>query len=84
MIAKHAWVGFSGGRMGVTSEIETLIRTEVAQVMERGDAFISGGALGVDSIALDEALRHDPSASRIRVFLPTSLDFYATLYFKRA
>jgi cell division protein FtsB len=45
---------------------------------------ITGGALGVDYWALDEALKIDTKAERIRVFLPSTLSFYKKHYNKRA
>ncbi len=45
---------------------------------------VSGGALGVDWIATDEAMLRDPSYHQIRVILPTPLETYAAHYFNRA
>ena len=52
--------------------------------MKRGDGIVSGGALNVDFIALDEALEADPKAKRIKIFLPTTLKKYARHYRKHA
>jgi hypothetical protein len=40
--------------------------------------------LGVDHIALDEALKNDPRAERIKIFLPTTLEVYTAHYRKHA
>ena len=45
---------------------------------------VSGGALGVDYCAVDEAMKSDPEAKRIKVFLPTTLSEYARHYRRRA
>lgn len=78
------WIGISGGWRRTNNEIERLVRDTVLNIMKRGDGIVSGGALGVDSIALDEALKHNTSAERIKIFLPTTLELYAAHYRSRA
>ncbi len=78
------WFGISGGWRKVDSAIEGAVRTKVAEIMTAGDGIVSGGALNVDFIALDEALKHDSKAERIKIFLPTSLQKYAEHYRKHA
>ena len=52
--------------------------------IRRGDGIVSGGALGIDFIALDEALKSDPKAERVKIFLPTTLEKYSEHYRKHA
>jgi hypothetical protein len=52
--------------------------------MRSGNGIVSGGALNVDYIALDEALQYDPTAERIRIFIPTTLEVYCRHYRKHA
>ncbi|MDD5099020.1 MAG: hypothetical protein PHP35_01645 [Candidatus Colwellbacteria bacterium] len=78
------WIGISGGWRKVNSEIEEKVRENVKGIVLRGDGIVSGGALNVDYIALDEALKHNPEADRIKIFLPTTLDKYAEHYRKHA
>ncbi len=78
------WIGISGGWRKTNKKIEKAVRDTVREIMLRGDGIISGGALGVDFIALNEALKNNPSADRIKIFLPTSLEIYAVHYRKRA
>jgi len=78
------WIGISGGWRKTNSEIENLVRQTVREIILRGDGIVSGGALGVDSFALDEALKNNPTADQIRIFLPASLKDYAIHYRKRA
>ena len=78
------WIGISGGWRKVNSEIENAVRDSVSEIMECGDGIVSGGALNVDFIALDEALKTDPEAKRIKIFLPTTLEKYAEHYRKHA
>ena len=51
------WIGISGSWRKTNKEIEEKIRNIVCEIMQRGDGIVSGGALGVDYIALDEALK---------------------------
>ncbi len=78
------WIGISGSWRKTTPEIENDIRNTVSEIMKRGEGIISGGALNVDFIALDEALKNDPKAERIKVFIPTTLKKYAEHYRKHA
>lgn len=68
----------------MNNEIEKEIRDTVRKIMSQGDGVVSGGALSVDYIAVDEALKLDPGAKRIKIFLPTTLKIYAVHYRKRA
>ena len=52
--------------------------------MQSGKGIVSGGALNVDYVALNEALKHNPSATRIKIFLPTTLKKYTQHYRKHA
>lgn len=78
------WIGISGSWRKTNKEIEEKVRNIVRKVITRGDGIICGGALGVDSIALDEALKCDPKAERIKVFLPTTLEVYSAHYRRHA
>ncbi|MFA6097832.1 MAG: hypothetical protein WC788_09505 [Candidatus Paceibacterota bacterium] len=78
------WFGISGSWRKTNREIEEKVRLIVREIMTRGDGIVSGGALGVDSIALDEALKVDPGAQRIRIYLPTMLKAYAAHYQRHA
>lgn len=78
------WVGISGGWRKVNSEIENAVRATVSEIMKEGNGIVSGGALNVDYIALDEALKHDSKAERIKIFLPTTLVKYSKHYRKHA
>jgi len=79
---KMKWIGISGGWRKTNQEIENKVRNTVREIMQRGDGIVSGGALGVDSIALDEALKNDLKAERIKIFIPTTLEKYAEHYRK--
>lgn len=78
------WIGISGGWRRVNLEVEQKVREMVRQIIARGDGIVSGGALGVDFIALNEALENSPKADKIKIFLPTTLEIYAAHYRKRA
>jgi predicted Rossmann-fold nucleotide-binding protein len=71
------FVAISGSWRKVNKEIERKVRKIVRQILKRGNGIICGGALGVDYIALNEALKHDKKAQRIKIFLPTTLKRFA-------
>ncbi len=78
------WIGISGSWRKINKEIEEKLRDIVKEIIMRGDGIVSGGALGVDSIALNEALKNNPKAERVKIFLPTTLKKYAEHYRKHA
>lgn len=65
-------------------QTENDVRKKVRNIFLRGDGIVSGGALGIDYFATDEALKLDRVAKRIKIFLPSSLELYAEHYRKRA
>ena len=78
------WIGISGSWRKTNKEIEEKIRGIVREIITRGDGIVSGGALNVDYIALDEALKHDTKSERIKIFLPTTFEVYSEHYRKHA
>lgn len=78
------WLGITGSWRKTNADVESTVRESVRSIYEHGDGIVSGGALGVDFFATDEALRHDPTAARIKLFLPVTLERYAAHYRKRA
>ena len=78
------WFGISGSWRKTNEIVEQGVREAVRKIIERGDGIISGGALNVDYFATDEALKLNPTADKIKIFLPVVLDLYAAHYRKRA
>lgn len=78
------WFGIGGSWRKTNQEIDKKVRNIVCEIMTRKDGIVSGGALGIDFIVLDEALKADPRAERIKVFLPTTLKVYNGHYLKHA
>ncbi len=78
------WIGISGGWRKTNQKIENDVRGVVSEIMQRGGGIVSGGALNVDYIALDEALKYDKEAKRIKIFIPTTLEKYTEHYRKHA
>ncbi|MDD5251857.1 MAG: hypothetical protein PHT12_04470 [Patescibacteria group bacterium] len=78
------FIGISGGWKKTNTAVEEAVREAVSHIMAAGDGIVAGGALGVDFFAVDEAMKLDPAASRIKVFLPTTLERYAAHYRQRA
>ncbi len=78
------WFGISGSWRKTSEEVENAVRNAVRKILARGDGIVSGGALNVDYFATDEALKLNPDADRIKIFLPVTLERYAAHYRKRA
>lgn len=77
-------VAISGSWKNAYSQVERDVRKTVASAIERGDGIVTGGALGVDSIATDEVLKGDFDPDQLEVILPTSLQTYSAHYRQRA
>jgi hypothetical protein len=78
------WIAIAGSWRQGAPHLEEDVRATVQDIFRAGNGIVTGGALGVDSIATDEYLRCDPSAARLKIFLPTTLEKYAAHYRKRA
>lgn len=78
------WVAVSGSWRKTNRKIEKDVKNAVKEIILRGDGIVSGGALGVDYFALDEAMRFDSSCKKIKIFLPAKLDIFARHFLKRA
>ncbi len=76
------WIAISGSWRKFNKQVEKDVRSQVIKILKSGDGIITGGALGVDYFATDEVLKHDPS--KIKVYLPSSLELYEKHYFQRA
>lgn len=75
------WIAIAGGWRKTSSEIETDIRKTIQEIISRGDGIVSGGALGVDFIATDEALILD---GQLKIIIPSTLETYRVHYLTRA
>ncbi len=74
------WILFTGTWRLTNSDVENDVRASVREVLGRGDGIVTGGATGVDFFAMDEAMKIDPTASRLKVVIPTSLNEYIEDY----
>lgn len=74
------WILFTGTWRLRDSAVEEDVRSTARETLSRGDGIVTGGATGVDYFAIDEALRFDPTGSRLKVFLPTNLKNYIRDY----
>lgn len=78
------WCAVTGSWRVADRRLEGDVREAIGHIMHGGHGIVTGGALGVDFWATDTALQLDPSASRIRIFLPTALRDYVAHYQRRA
>jgi hypothetical protein len=78
-------IAISGSWRIQTPEVERDVRSCVRRHIDQGDAIVTGGALGVDSVATDEVLLSSQfQPQQLTVILPTSLSTYSAHYRKRA
>ncbi len=78
------WIGITGSWRTVNAAVERDVRDSVREILRRGAGILTGGALGVDWWATDEALRLDPTALLLKIFLPATLQRYLAHYRQRA
>ena len=78
------WFGITGSWRITSPQVEHDVRTTVEEILAAGSGIVTGGALNVDYFATDEALKLNPTATHIHVFLPTTLEIYFQHYRKRA
>jgi len=78
------WIGISGSWKKTNKKVEIDVRRVVREIITNKKGIVTGGALGVDYIATDEAFKLNPSATLIKIYLPTTLQIYSAHYRKRA
>lgn len=78
------WTAVAGSWRLINKDVEDKVRASVREVLNSGGGIITGGALNVDYVAADEALKIDPTARRLKIFLPATLEIYSAHYRKRA
>lgn len=78
------WIGISGSWRKTSAELQHDVTEEVTHLLSEGNGVVTGGALGVDFLATELALDYAPDGSRLKVFLPTTLEIYARHYRNRA
>ncbi len=78
------WIAIAGAWRKTNKQVEEDVRKTVKEIISQGNGIISGGALGVDSLATDEALKFGCDSKQIRIFIPSTLEIYKTHYFNRA
>ncbi|MDP3986703.1 MAG: hypothetical protein Q8P81_00585 [Nanoarchaeota archaeon] len=81
------WFGISGSWRYEFPQLETDVAETVLNLVSEDGGIITGGALGVDSMATQSAMTFlDPKkfSERLRVYLPVSLDNYLAYLRKRA
>ncbi|OGY25172.1 MAG: hypothetical protein A2Z11_00100 [Candidatus Woykebacteria bacterium RBG_16_43_9] len=78
------WVAISGTWKVANKKVEEDVRKAIRSIISTGGGVVTGGALNVDYFATDEFLKIEPTCKRIKIFLPTTLDVYASHYRKRS
>jgi len=78
------WIGISGSWRHSSPELVKDVTREVTTILKNGDGIVTGGALGVDYLATELALSYAKDGSRLKIYLPTSLEIYIRHYMSRA
>ncbi len=78
------WVAIAGAWRKTNKQVEEDVRKTVKEIISQRNGIISGGALGVDYFATDEALKLGCDSKQIKIFIPSTLEIYKTHYFNRA
>ena len=78
------WTAIAGSWRQTNFDIESKVRDEVRSLLVLGNGLVSGGALGVDFFATDEALQAGVDASRLKIIIPSTLEIYSAHYLNRA
>jgi len=65
-------------------DIENQVREEVRSLINLVNGLVSGGDLGADFFATDEALQTGIDASRLKIIIPSTLEIYSAHYLHRA
>jgi hypothetical protein len=78
------WIGISGTWQLTSQQVEEDVRREVKKILSDGGGIITGGALGVDSFAMDEVIKNSAHKDRIKICLPVTFTLYKAHYRKRA
>lgn len=78
------WIGISGTWQLTSKQVEDDVRREVKKVLDEGNGIITGGALGVDSFAMEEVIQNGMQKDRIKICLPVTFNLYSAHYRKRA
>lgn len=78
------WIAIAGSWRQTNKKVEADVRKAVKRIIKNGDGIVSGGALGVDYFALDEAMKNDKKCQKIKIFLPAALKTYLNHLQKRA
>jgi predicted Rossmann-fold nucleotide-binding protein len=76
MYKRIKWVSIGGSSKGINKRIAKDVKNVTREVIKNGCGIVSGGDFGVDHISINEALKHDPRAKRIMIFLPVEIDLY--------
>jgi hypothetical protein len=75
MLEVKTWALFTGTWRTTSKEVEGDVRSCVRDVIRSGRGVLTGGATGVDYFAMDETLRINPDASKLKVIIPAYLDY---------
>ena len=78
------WYAISGSWRAINKSVEKDVTNTVKNIIESGDGIITGGALGVDYIAAETALKYGNPEKQLRIHLPINLNKMCRHFFRKA
>lgn len=77
------WYAISGSWRTTNEQVRHDVEEMVLEIIARGDGIVTGGALGVDFIATETALKKG-AVEQIKIYLPIKLEDFCRHYQTRA
>ena len=77
------WYAISGSRT-INDKVKKDVENTVTKIITSGNGIITGGALGVDYITIQEVLRKGNVKKQIRIYLPITIRNFCKHYHNRA
>ncbi len=77
------WIAISGGWRKINDIVSNDVKETVRHFLNKGFGIVTGGALGVDYIATETALKGG-NIKQIKIYLPILLDSFCKHYWNRA
>ncbi|MGC8461584.1 MAG: DNA-processing protein DprA [Candidatus Dormibacteria bacterium] len=71
-----SWIGISGSLGIRLPEVDRDVTREVVRLVKRGTGIVTGGAPGVDMLAMDASLHVDPTGRHLKVVLPCDFPMF--------
>lgn len=78
------WIGITGSWRNTPAKLQIDLAKTISQIISRGYGLVTGGALGVDYLAVEQWLSQKADLGKLKIFLPTDAKIYFKHYRNRA